>query len=67
MRNLAGRSDIIAFGVGDTSIRRSIVSELSELIPSICRDSNAAIVSTYRHADVGGYPRTFSHRSHRFG
>jgi hypothetical protein len=53
VRHLAGRSDI-AFG--DSSIRRSVVSKRSELFPGVYRDSNIAIVSTHRHAGVGGYP-----------
>ncbi len=53
MRHPAWRVDI-AFG--DSGIRRSIVSRLSELFPDVYGDSNIAIVSTHQHSGVGGYP-----------
>ncbi len=53
MRLPAGHADI-AFG--DSGIRRSIVSRLSELFPGVYSDSNIAVMSTHQHAGVGGYP-----------
>jgi neutral ceramidase len=47
------RSDI-AFG--DTGIRRSVISRLAELFPSVYDERNVAIVGTHQHAGVGGYP-----------
>ncbi|KAI9508374.1 Neutral/alkaline nonlysosomal ceramidase [Russula earlei] len=44
----------IAFG--DTGIRRSIISNLTELFPGVYSERNVAIVSTHQHAGVGGYP-----------
>jgi neutral ceramidase len=41
--------------MGDTGIRRSIVSELSALFPELYTDSNIALVGTHQHSGVGGY------------
>lgn len=46
------RSDI-AFG--DSGIRRSVLSNLTELFPGVYSESNVAIVGTHQHAGVGGY------------
>ncbi|TFY76333.1 hypothetical protein EWM64_g7679 [Hericium alpestre] len=41
--------------MGDTGIRRSIVSQLSELYPGLYTNENIALVSTHQHSGVGGY------------
>ena len=41
--------------MGDTGIRRSIVSTLSAQYPDLYNDNNIALVSTHCHAGVGGY------------
>ena len=41
--------------MGDTGIRRSIVSALSAKFPNLYNDNNVALVSTHSHAGVGGY------------
>jgi len=41
--------------MGDTGIRRSIVSALSAQYPGLYNDNNIALVSTHCHAGVGGY------------
>jgi neutral ceramidase len=41
--------------MGDTGIRRSIVSALSAEYPDLYNDNNVALVSTHSHAGVGGY------------
>ena len=41
--------------MGDTGIRRSIVSALSAKYPKLYNDNNIALVSTHSHAGVGGY------------
>jgi len=41
--------------MGDTGIRRSIVSELSTLFPGIYTNANIALVGTHQHSGVGGY------------
>ncbi|KAI0002253.1 Neutral/alkaline nonlysosomal ceramidase, partial [Russula compacta] len=43
----------IAFG--DSGIRRSVLSNLTELFPGVYSESNVAIVGTHQHAGVGGY------------
>ena len=46
------RSDI---AMGDTGVRRTIVSELSSQFPGLYSDSNIAFVGTHQHSGVGGY------------
>jgi neutral ceramidase len=41
--------------MGDTGVRRSIVSQLTTQYPGIYTDSNIAFVGTHQHAGVGGY------------
>ena len=41
--------------MGDTGIRRSIVSQLSSLYPGVYNNDNIALVSTHQHSGVGGY------------
>ncbi|KAH7917899.1 Neutral/alkaline nonlysosomal ceramidase [Leucogyrophana mollusca] len=41
--------------MGDTGIRRSIVSSLSSLYPGLYSNTNIALVGTHSHAGVGGY------------
>lgn len=41
--------------MGNTGIRRSIVSALSAKYPGLYNDNNIAIASTHSHAGVGGY------------
>ncbi|PCH35497.1 hypothetical protein WOLCODRAFT_80219, partial [Wolfiporia cocos MD-104 SS10] len=42
-------------GMGDTGIRRSIVSALSAQYPGLYTNDNIALVATHSHAGVGGY------------
>ncbi|CCM06034.1 uncharacterized protein FIBRA_08280 [Fibroporia radiculosa] len=42
-------------GMGDTGIRRSIVSALSSTYPGLYTNENIALVATHSHAGVGGY------------
>ena len=41
--------------MGDTGIRRSVVSQLSTLYPGVYTNTNVALVSTHQHSGVGGY------------
>ena len=41
--------------MGDSGVRRSIVSQLSSQYPGIYTDDNVAFVGTHQHAGVGGY------------
>jgi len=41
--------------MGDTGVRRSIVSQLSSQFPGVYTDANIAFVGTHQHAGVGGY------------
>ncbi|KAH8097107.1 Neutral/alkaline nonlysosomal ceramidase [Cristinia sonorae] len=41
--------------MGDTGIRRSIVSQLSSQFPGLYNNDNIALVSTHQHSGVGGY------------
>lgn len=41
--------------MGDTGVRRSIVSLLSSEFPALYSDQNIAFVGTHQHAGVGGY------------
>ena len=41
--------------MGDTGIRRSIVSALSAKYPTLYNNDNIALVSTHQHSGVGGY------------
>ena len=41
--------------MGDTGIRRSIVSALSAKYPELYNNDNIALVSTHSHSGVGGY------------
>ncbi|THH09040.1 hypothetical protein EW146_g8799, partial [Bondarzewia mesenterica] len=49
---MTGIADI---AMGDTGIRRSIVSQLSSLYPGLYSDDNIALGSTHQHSGVGGY------------
>ncbi|KAL6304955.1 Neutral/alkaline nonlysosomal ceramidase [Sparassis latifolia] len=42
-------------GMGDSGVRRSIVSELSTRFPGLYTDDNVALVATHSHSGVGGY------------
>ncbi|CDO72669.1 hypothetical protein BN946_scf184985.g88, partial [Trametes cinnabarina] len=41
--------------MGDTGVRRSIVSALSEQFPGLYTNENIALSSTHQHSGVGGY------------
>ncbi|OBZ65816.1 Neutral ceramidase [Grifola frondosa] len=41
--------------MGDTGVRRSIVSALSSEFPGLYTNENIALVSTHQHSGVGGY------------
>jgi neutral ceramidase len=41
--------------MGDTGIRRSIVSQLSSMFPGVYTNTNIALVGTHQHSGVGGY------------
>jgi hypothetical protein len=41
--------------MGDSGVRRSIVTELSYQFPDLYTDDNIAFVGTHSHAGVGGY------------
>ncbi|KAL0955527.1 hypothetical protein HGRIS_001765 [Hohenbuehelia grisea] len=41
--------------MGDTGVRRSIVSQLSSQFPGVYTNDNIAFVGTHQHAGVGGY------------
>ncbi|PFH50435.1 hypothetical protein AMATHDRAFT_60966 [Amanita thiersii Skay4041] len=41
--------------MGDTGVRRSIVSELTSQFPGIYTNENIAFVGTHQHSGVGGY------------
>jgi neutral ceramidase len=41
--------------MGDTGVRRSIVSELSTMYPDLYTNDNIAFVGTHQHSGVGGY------------
>jgi neutral ceramidase len=41
--------------MGDTGVRRSIVSQISSLYPGIYTNDNIAFVGTHQHSGVGGY------------
>ncbi|KAI0820986.1 Neutral/alkaline nonlysosomal ceramidase [Irpex lacteus] len=41
--------------MGDTGIRRSVVSQLSSLYPEFYNNANIALSSTHQHSGVGGY------------
>lgn len=41
--------------MGDTGIRRSIVSKLTAQYPGLYNNDNIALVSTHQHSGVGGY------------
>ena len=45
----------IDIAMGDTGIRRSIVSQLSSQFPGLYTNENIALVSTHQHSGVGGY------------
>ncbi|KAF9047592.1 ceramidase [Panaeolus papilionaceus] len=42
-------------GMGDTGVRREIVSQLSSQFPNLYTNDNIAFVGTHSHAGVGGY------------
>ncbi|KAI0753569.1 Neutral/alkaline nonlysosomal ceramidase [Daedaleopsis nitida] len=41
--------------MGDTGVRRSVVSALSSQYPDLYNNENIALVSTHQHSGVGGY------------
>ncbi|KAG6849608.1 hypothetical protein H0H93_006965 [Arthromyces matolae] len=41
--------------MGDTGVRRSIISQLSSLFPGVYTATNVAFVGTHQHSGVGGY------------
>ena len=41
--------------MGDSGVRRSIVSQLSSQFPGLYTDNNIAFVGTHQHSGVGGY------------
>lgn len=41
--------------MGDTGVRRSIISQLSTLFPGVYSATNVAFVGTHQHSGVGGY------------
>ena len=41
--------------MGDTGVRRSIVSQLSSLYPGLYHNENIALVGTHQHSGSGGY------------
>lgn len=41
--------------MGDTGVRRSVVSALSEQYPGVFTNENIALVGTHQHSGVGGY------------
>ncbi|KAG5641221.1 hypothetical protein DXG03_005696 [Asterophora parasitica] len=41
--------------MGDTGVRRTIVSQLSKQFPGVYTNENIAFVGTHQHAGVGGY------------
>ncbi|TFY57319.1 hypothetical protein EVG20_g8593, partial [Dentipellis fragilis] len=45
----------VDIAMGDTGVRRSIVSQLSSLYPGVYDNTNIALVSTHQHSGVGGY------------
>ena len=45
----------VDIAMGDTGIRRSVVSQLSSLYPGVYSNTNVALVSTHQHSGVGGY------------
>lgn len=45
--------------MGDSGVRRSIVSQLSSLYPGVYTDDNVAFVGTHQHAGIGGYSENF--------
>jgi neutral ceramidase len=46
---------VIDIAMGDTGVRRMIVSQLSSQYPGIYSNQNIAFVGTHQHAGVGGY------------
>lgn len=41
--------------MGDSGVRRAIITKLASLYPGIYSDNNVALVGTHQHAGVGGY------------
>jgi neutral ceramidase len=41
--------------MGDSGVRRSIVSQLSSQFPGVYTNTNIAFVGTHQHSGVGGY------------
>ena len=41
--------------MGDTGVRRTIVSQLSSRFPNLYTNTNIAFVGTHQHSGVGGY------------
>lgn len=46
---------LIDIAMGDTGVRRSIVSQLSSQFPGVYTNENIAFVGTHQHSGVGGY------------
>ncbi|RXW20727.1 hypothetical protein EST38_g5124 [Candolleomyces aberdarensis] len=58
MQMVAGQGQYLLgldIGMGDTGVRRSIISQLSTLYPGVYTKDNVAFVATHSHAGVGGY------------
>ena len=45
----------VDIAMGDTGVRRSIVSALSQEFPGLYTNENIALSSTHQHSGVGGY------------
>jgi neutral ceramidase len=45
----------IDIAMGDTGVRRSIVSQLSTQFPGVYTNENIAFIGTHQHSGVGGY------------
>ncbi|KIY67193.1 Neutral/alkaline nonlysosomal ceramidase [Cylindrobasidium torrendii FP15055 ss-10] len=41
--------------MGDSGVRRSIVSRLEQMYPDVYGDDNIALIGTHQHSGVGGY------------
>ncbi|KAI0319280.1 Neutral/alkaline nonlysosomal ceramidase [Amylostereum chailletii] len=58
--DVSNSSNRVAFinadiAMGDTGIRRSIVSNLTSMFPNLYTNTNIALVSTHQHSGVGGF------------
>ena len=48
-------STLLDIAMGDTGVRRSIISKLTSQFPGIYTNENIAFVGTHQHSGVGGY------------